>query len=41
LLHQSASATITHLRHAGHLADTGKRRPTNTGRPAAVWRVAR
>jgi len=39
LLHQSASATITHLRKTGHLADTGKRRPTNTGRLATVWGV--
>jgi hypothetical protein len=39
LLHQSASATITRLRKAGHLADTGERRPTNTGRMATVWGV--
>jgi predicted ArsR family transcriptional regulator len=37
LLHQSASATITRLRNAGHLVDTGERRPTNTGRMATVW----
>jgi hypothetical protein len=39
LLHQSASAAITRLRKAGRLVDTGKRRPTNTGRSAKVWRV--
>jgi hypothetical protein len=37
LLHQSASSTITRLRSAGHLVDTGERRPTNTGRMATVW----
>jgi len=37
LLHQSASAAITHLRRAGGLVDSGKRRPTNTGRMATVW----
>src|ERR1700741_2555823 len=40
LLHQSASSTITKLRNAGHLVDTGARRPTNTGRKAIVWGVA-
>lgn len=40
LLHQSASSTITRLRKAGHLVDTGERRPTNTGRMAAVWGAA-
>ena len=40
LLHQSASATITRLRKAGYLVDTGKRRPTNTGRMATVWGAA-
>jgi hypothetical protein len=37
LLRQSASSTITRLRNAGHLLDTGERRPTNTGRMAIVW----
>jgi hypothetical protein len=37
LLHQSASSTITKLRNAGHLVDTGERRPTITGRMATVW----
>ena len=37
LLHQSVSPTITRLRNAGHLVDTGERRPTNTGRMAIVW----
>ena len=37
LLHQSASASITKLRNAGYLRDTGERRPTNTGRMAIVW----
>jgi hypothetical protein len=37
LLHQSASSTITRLRKAGHLVDTGERRSTNTGRMAIVW----
>ena len=41
LLHQSASSTITRLRNAGHLVDTGERRRTNTGRMAIVWRTAR
>jgi hypothetical protein len=40
LLHQSASSTITRLRSGGHLVDTGERRPTNTGRMAAVWGAA-
>ena len=40
LLHQSASSTITGLRKAGRLVDTGKRRPTNTGCMAIVWGVA-
>jgi len=40
LLHQSASSTITGLRKAGRLFDTGKRRPTNTGRMAIVWGAA-
>ena len=40
LLHQSASSTITGLRKAGRLVDTGKRRPTNTGRAAIVWGAA-
>jgi hypothetical protein len=40
LLHQSASAAITHLRKAGRLVDTGERRPTNTGRAAIVWGAA-
>jgi hypothetical protein len=40
LLHQSASSTITRLRTAGHLVDTGERRPTNTGRMATVWGAA-
>jgi predicted ArsR family transcriptional regulator len=39
MLHQSASATITHLRKAGYIVDTGERRPTNTGRMAIVWQV--
>jgi predicted HTH transcriptional regulator len=37
LLHQSASSSITRLRKAGHLVDTGKRRPTGSGRLAIVW----
>jgi len=37
LLHQSASSTITGLRKAGRLVDTGERRPTNTGCMAIVW----
>jgi hypothetical protein len=40
LLHQSASSTITRLRSAGHVVDTGERRPTNTGRMAIVWGTA-
>jgi len=40
LPHQSASSTITRLRKAGQLLDTGKRRPTNTGRMATVWGAA-
>ena len=36
LLHQSASSMITRSRKAGHLLDTGERRPTNTGRMATV-----
>jgi predicted ArsR family transcriptional regulator len=40
LLHQSASPCITRLRNAGHLVDSGERRPTNTGCMATVWRVA-
>jgi hypothetical protein len=40
LLHQSASSMITRLRKAGHLVDTGERRPTNTGRLAIVWGAA-
>jgi predicted ArsR family transcriptional regulator len=40
LMHQSASACITKLRKAGHLVDSGERRPTNTGRMAKVWRAA-
>jgi hypothetical protein len=40
LLHQSASSMITRLRQAGHLVDTGERRPTNTGRMATVWGLA-
>jgi predicted ArsR family transcriptional regulator len=40
LLHQTASSTITRLRTAGYLVDTGERRPTNTGRMATVWGVA-
>jgi hypothetical protein len=40
LLHQSASAAITKLQRAGHLIDTGKRRPTKTGRQAKVWGAA-
>lgn len=40
LLHQSASSTITRLRKAGHLVDTGERRQTNTGRMAIVWAPA-
>jgi len=41
LLPQSVSPTITKLRKIGHLVDSGERRPTNTGRMAIVWRVAR
>src|SRR5215469_8720932 len=41
LLPQSVSPTITKLRKTGHLVDSGERRPTNTGRMAIVWRVAR
>lgn len=37
LLHQTASATITHLRDRGLLYDTGRRLPTRTGRRAIVW----
>jgi hypothetical protein len=41
LLHQSASSSITRLRQAGRLVDSGKRRPTKTGRMAIVWRAVR
>jgi hypothetical protein len=41
LLHQTASSSITKLRKAGHLVDTGKRRPTGSGRLAIVWGAVR
>lgn len=37
--HQSASARICHLKDAKHVADSGARRPTQTGRLATVWVV--
>jgi hypothetical protein len=40
-LHQTISAAIAHLSKDGHLVDTGKRRPTGTGRMAIVWRAVR
>src|SRR6516162_1328980 len=35
-LHQTISAAISHLSKDGHLVDTGRRRPTGTGRMAIV-----
>jgi predicted HTH transcriptional regulator len=36
-LHQTISAAISSLSAAGLLVDTGKRRPTGSGRQAIVW----
>lgn len=41
LAHQTASARIRDLREKGHLRDSGKRRPTGSGRAAIVWVVVR
>jgi hypothetical protein len=41
LLHQTASATLTHLRNRGCIRDTGKRRLTDSRRPAIVWQLVR
>lgn len=38
--HQTASARIRELYRAGDLRDSGKRRPTRSGRPAIVWVLA-
>lgn len=35
--HQTCSASITKLIYGGHLFDTGKRRPTRSGRQARVY----
>lgn len=35
--HQTASARITEAKMVGDLIDTGRRRPTRTGRSAAVY----
>jgi hypothetical protein len=40
LSHQCASARIRGLAIAGKILDSGKRRPTNSGRMAIVWRAA-
>lgn len=37
LRHQTASARITELKRRGDLIDTGRRRPTTSGRAAAVY----
>lgn len=37
--HQTASASICHLKNEGLLHDTGKKEPTRTGRKAIVWSV--
>lgn len=37
LKHQTASAAIRHLREKDFVYDTGRRRPTRSGRAAIVW----
>lgn len=36
-IHQTASSSITKLRKAGRLQDSGQVRPTRTGSNATVW----
>ena len=36
--HQTASARRRELGLSGHVRDTGKRRPTRSGRSATIWR---
>lgn len=37
LAHQTASARVNGLMNKGRIADSGKRRPTRSGRNAVVW----
>ena len=37
--HQSVSASLTHAKKQGLIADTGKRRKTRSGRLAIVWDI--
>lgn len=37
--HQSVSASLTHAKKQGLIADTGKRRKTRSGRSAIVWDI--
>jgi hypothetical protein len=39
LLHQTASATLTHLRNRGCVKDSGKRSLTPSRRPAIIWQL--
>jgi hypothetical protein len=40
LVHQTCSARVTELKHAGRIVDSGLRRRTRTGRGATVWTAA-
>jgi predicted transcriptional regulator len=39
--HQTASARVCELHQKGHIIDSGKRRPTRSGRDAIVWAPVR
>lgn len=41
MLHQTASATLTHLRNRGCIKDTGERRLTPSRRPATVYTLTK
>jgi hypothetical protein len=40
LAHQTASARLWELKRAQRIVDSGRRRPTTSGRQAIVWRAA-
>lgn len=40
LRHQTASARLWDLRRRGHIVDSGKRRPSSSGRASTVWVLA-